>query len=102
MRENHLRKFFPELVKELQASGELKDYLVATTYAVHELADLLERQGADAQAVRELAMLELLPPGAGGRGQSRTLGSGRLHRLADGRSRASPHRKKHLNHLPQQ
>jgi hypothetical protein len=51
MRERHLRKFFPELVEELEQKGELQDFLVATTYAVHEMCEVMEDRGTAPQIV---------------------------------------------------
>lgn len=60
----HLQRNFPNLAKEFQAAGQLREYLMVRTNEAMDRADLLERQGASPEAARELALSELLesPP----------------------------------------
>src|ERR1700731_3677544 len=59
MLEKHLKKFFPDLVREL--ANDLPAYLIVQTYNAMSMANRLEDEGTDPHTARELAMADLLP-----------------------------------------
>jgi hypothetical protein len=59
MLEKHLKKFFPDLVREL--ANDLPAYLIVQTYDAMSMANRLEDEGTDPHTARELALADLLP-----------------------------------------
>jgi|GEM_PF-2896798 len=59
MLEKHLKKFFPDLVREL--ANDLPAYLIVQTYDAMSMANRLEDEGTDPHTSRELALADLLP-----------------------------------------
>jgi len=61
MLDRHLRSLFPELVKELEATGDYQSYLIVkTANAVNGYVEMIQ-QGTPPMMAKELTMAELLP-----------------------------------------
>jgi hypothetical protein len=57
-----LRQSRPDLVKELEKSGEYRDYLTAKSGMATDMVFRLEEQGTDLQTAKDLALADLLNP----------------------------------------
>lgn len=58
---SHLLRWFPALVKQLEATGDLEAYTVVMGYRALDKQATMVEQGTDYLIAHELAMAELLP-----------------------------------------